>query len=221
MSSRERILAKIRRQQGRGGANASPAETQFSEAYVRQHPRGPVPELQGSLVDRFCARAQASAGTAELVGKWEEAPGAIARYLAANALPMAGCVWPALERLDWVGAGLTLAARAANGDDAIGVSGAFCAIAETGTLMMVSGPGSPPSVSLLPETHFALVSAARVVAHMEDAWDLARFELEQLPRAVNFISGPSRTADIEQTMVLGAHGPYRVHIVIVTDEPGP
>jgi len=50
---------------------------------------------------------------------------------------------------------------------------------------------------------------------MEDAWSLAREELRQMPRAINFVSGPSRTADIDQTIVLGAHGPYRVHIVLV------
>ena len=80
---------------------------------------------------------------------------------------------------------------------------------------MVSGRDTPASASLLPETHIAVVPLARVVPHMEDAWDLMRAELGQLPRAVNYISGPSRTADIEQTLVLGAHGPYRVHIVLV------
>jgi L-lactate dehydrogenase complex protein LldG len=81
--------------------------------------------------------------------------------------------------------------------------------------MLASGPGSPASVSLLPETHVALVGAARIVAFMEEAWDLARAELGQLPRAVNFVSGPSRTGDIEQQIVMGAHGPYRVHIVVM------
>ena len=94
-------------------------------------------------------------------------------------------------------------------------SGVFCAIAETGTLMLCSGADTPASVSLLPETHIAIVPVERIVQVMEDAWDLARAELGQLPRAVNFISGPSRTADIEQTIVLGAHGPYRVHLLLV------
>ncbi|MGH8633569.1 MAG: LutC/YkgG family protein, partial [Burkholderiales bacterium] len=91
----------------------------------------------------------------------------------------------------------------------------FCAIAETGTLMTVSGRETPATVSLLPETHVAVVRQSRIVRGMEEAWQLARRELGRLPRAVTFISGPSRTADIEQTVTLGAHGPYRVHIILV------
>src|SRR3989442_15094404 len=142
-------------------------------------------------------------------------PAAVARYLKGGGLPLAGCAWPELAHLDWKTAGLALEPRAANGDDAVGVTGAFAAIAETGTLMLASGPDTPPTVSLLPETHVAVVSAGRIVPHMEDAWSLARDELRQLPRAINFVSRPSRTADIDQTIVLGAHRPYRVHIILV------
>ena len=99
--------------------------------------------------------------------------------------------------------------------DLVGISGCFCAIAETGTLLLLSGPDSPATVSLLPETHIALVQVSRIVATMEDAFALLRSERGSLPRALNFISGPSRTGDIEQTIVLGAHGPYRVHILLV------
>jgi L-lactate dehydrogenase complex protein LldG len=95
------------------------------------------------------------------------------------------------------------------------VTGVFAALAETGTLMVVSSPQTPATVSLLPETHVAIIPVERIVKRMEDAWELARQELGQLPRAVNFISGPSRTGDIDQTIVLGAHGPYRVHMVLV------
>jgi L-lactate dehydrogenase complex protein LldG len=215
MSARDRTLARIRRRQGRGGSAPSQAETELAETYLRRHPRGPLPEIGPDLVAQFMAKAQAAASTCERVALERDAPAAVARYLEANGLPRRGCVWPALARLDWRGAGLALEPRAARGEDAVGVTGVFCAIAETGTLMLLSGPDTPASVSLLPETHIALVPAARTVAHMEDAWDLARAELGSLPRAVNFISGPSRTADIEQTIVLGAHGPARVHIVLV------
>jgi L-lactate dehydrogenase complex protein LldG len=215
MAARERILQRIRRAQGRGERAPSAAEREALDSYLRAHPRSPLPEIAGDLIARFCDRARAAACTWDRVPQLDDAPAAVRRYLEAQGLPTAGCVWPDLAQLDWVGAGLALAARAAQGDDAIGVTGAYCGIAETGTLMLVSGPGTPASVSLLPETHVAIVPVGRIVAHMEDGWDLARSELRTLPRAVNFISGPSRTADIEQTLVLGAHGPYRVHIVLI------
>ncbi|HKI64432.1 MAG TPA: lactate utilization protein C [Burkholderiales bacterium] len=215
MGSREEILAAIRKRQGRGGASPPAAEREQLQTYLRAHPRGPLPEVAGDLATRFCARAEASASTCDRVAAMAEAPGAVVRYLEAHGLPRSGCVWPSLAGLDWKAAGLELEPRAARGDDMIGVTGAFCALAETGTLAMVSGRDTPASASLLPETHIAVVPLARVVRHMEDAWDLMRAELGQLPRAVNYISGPSRTADIEQTLVLGAHGPYRVHIVLV------
>ena len=215
MGSRERILAKIRRRQGHAGAAPSNAELEDVRTYLRAHPRGPLPAVNGDLAARFGANAEAAACTCERVAAEREVPAAVARYLEAHGLPGKGCVWPALARLDWRSVGLALEARAANGEDAIGVTGVFCALAETGTLMLVSGADTPAGVSLLPETHVAIVPVGRIVAHMEDGWELARAELGQLPRAVNFISGPSRTADIEQTLILGAHGPYRVHIVLV------
>src|SRR3972149_6132009 len=108
-----------------------------------------------------------------------EVPAAAARYLEAHGLPGKGCVWPALARLDWRSVGLALEARAANGEDAIGVTGAFCAPAQTRTLMLVSGADTPAGVSLLPETHVAIVPVGRIVAHMEDGWEPARAQLGQ------------------------------------------
>jgi L-lactate dehydrogenase complex protein LldG len=123
--------------------------------------------------------------------------------------------WPEFFELEWEAAGIKVESRAAEGSDLVGITGAFCAIAETGTLLTLSGPRTPATTSLLPETHIAVVRTGRMVRSMEDAWKLLRDEEGQMPRAANFISGPSRTADIEQTLVLGAHGPYRVHIVLV------
>ncbi len=115
---------------------------------------------------------------------------------------------------DWAGVAIDVSVRGAVDADKTGISGCFCAIAETGTLMLLSGPQTPASVSLLPETHIAVVPVGRIVATMEDAFALLRAEQGALPRAVNFISGPSRTGDIEQTIVLGAHGPCRVHLIL-------
>lgn len=215
MSAREKILARIRRAQGRGGSKPSQAELEAVETYLRAHPRGTLPRVEGDLVARFRERAESMQSTTEEIGSEAEAPAAVARYLKANGLSPSGCVWPQLAHLGWKGVGLELEPRAAKDGDPVGVTGAFAAIAETGTLVLASGPGTPATMSLLPETHIAVVPAARIVAHMEQAWDLARGELRELPRAINFVSGPSRTADIDQQIVLGAHGPYRVHIILV------
>ncbi|HUL91018.1 MAG TPA: lactate utilization protein C [Burkholderiales bacterium] len=215
MSARERILARIRKAQGRGLSRPSQAELEAIETYLRAHPRGTLPKVDGDLLARFRARAEAMQSTTDEVASEGEIPAAVARYLKTGDLPSSGCVWPQLAHLDWKAAGLALEPRAASANDAIGVTGAFAAIAETGTLVFASGPETPASGSLLPETHVAVVRSGRIVSHMEDAFALAREAFGQLPRAINFVSGPSRTADIDQTIVLGAHGPSRVHIILV------
>ncbi|MCG6874269.1 MAG: lactate utilization protein C [Betaproteobacteria bacterium] len=217
--ARKSILGRIRRAQGHGGKGPTDAERADVETYLREHPRGPVPHVEDDVVARFRTRAESMQTTTDRVDTLRAAPAAAARFLKASGLPLTGCVWPQLAHLDWRGAGFDLAAREAAGEDMVGITGAFAGIAETGTLMVVSGPDTPAGVSLLPETHIAIVPTWRIVKHMEDAWELARAELGQLPRAVNFISGPSRTGDIEQVIILGAHGPYRVHLILVDGRP--
>ena len=97
-----------------------------------------------------------------------------------------------------------------------GVTGAVCGVAETGTLILTSGPDSPTTLNLLPDTHIVVLSTDSIVGSYEDGWDLLRARGE-LPRTVNMITGPSRTGDIEQTIQLGAHGPRRLHILLVDE----
>jgi len=214
-SARENILARIRKAQGRGVSRPSQAELESIDTYLRAHPRGTLPKVEAELAARFRKRAESMQCTTDEVASEGDVPAAVARYLKTGDLPLTGCVWPQLAHLDWKAAGLALEPRAANADDQVGVTGAFAAIAETGTLVLASGPDTPSTGSLLPETHIAVLSASRIVPHMEDAFALAREAFGQLPRAINFVSGPSRTADIDQTIVLGVHGPGRVHIVLV------
>ena len=181
-------------------------------AYLAAHPRSPAPRDARDPVARFRERALSLASTVDEAATPGDAPRASRATSASASCRCARCAGASsLGELDWAAAGIEVEARPARGDDHVGITGAFCAIAETGTLMMLSGRETPPTVSLLPETHIALVSSASVVRTMEDAWALLRGEQRGMPRAVNFISGPSRTADIEQTVTLGAHGPYRVH----------
>jgi L-lactate dehydrogenase complex protein LldG len=171
----------------------------------------------GELVPRFRERCLSQQSTVEEVASLDQVPVAVAEYLNAQRLPLSGACWPEFAGLHWREAGLSLEPRPARGDDKVAVTGSYCAIAETGTLMLLSGENEHATSSLLPDTHVAVVSAWRIVRSMEDAWDLLRRERGRLPRQVNFVSGPSRTADIEMTLVMGAHGPFRVHVVVVMD----
>jgi L-lactate dehydrogenase complex protein LldG len=215
MSSRDDILQRIRAGVGRSCTNLEAARTRM-DAVLAGRQQGPRPPVDGDLVARFRQRSETLASTVDAVTALAEVPAAVARYLSRHGLPERAACVPALAQLDWSAAGLEVKARAAGDDDLIGITGCFCAIAETGTLMLCSSPSSPATLSLLPETHIAIVDCKRIVAGMEEGWQLARNELGALPRAVNFVSGPSRTGDIEQTIVLGAHGPYRVHLILVT-----
>jgi L-lactate dehydrogenase complex protein LldG len=100
--------------------------------------------------------------------------------------------------------------------DAVGLSRAFAGAAETGTLFLGSGPANPSTVNFLPESHFVVILASDIAGSYEECWSKLR-SVEGaglMPRTVNLISGPSRTADIEQTIVLGAHGPRMLTVFI-------
>ena len=194
--ARERILGRVRESLARsGGARDEAAARIHAEAYVAAHAHGPRPCVPGDPVARFMQRASDMESTVARIADRREIPASVARYLDALELAPAlaaqrsrrGVCWPEFADLDWAGAGLAIEPRPTTGDDKLGITGTFCAIAETG----------------------------RIVVGMEEAFALARRERDPMPRAVNLVSGPSRTGDIEQTIVLGAHGPYRVHILIV------
>ena len=93
----------------------------------------------------------------------------------------------------------------------------FAGVAETGTLMLPSAPERPVTLNLLADTEVVVLRADAIVGAYEEAWDKLRTEIGALPRNVMFITGPSRSADIEQTLELGAHGPRRLHVVLVED----
>jgi L-lactate dehydrogenase complex protein LldG len=214
MSARDNILRRIREANGRSGAISS-QEREAVVSRLRAHPRGPLPSMDWDPLPRFRERCIVMMSTVDTIGRMADLPGAVAKYLQKQKLPTQGACWPEFAALDWAGAGLKFDPRPSNGNDKVGVTGTFCAIGENGTLMLLSGADTHATTSLLPETHIAVVPASRVVRSMEDAWDLLRREHGSLPRQVNFVSGPSRTADIEMTLVMGVHGPFRVHVVVV------
>ncbi|CAE6698997.1 Lactate utilization protein C [Paraburkholderia domus] len=212
--ARRNILARIRAAQGRE-PEPSASEREAAADYLARHPQGPRPEMPADLITRFIEEALKMATTVDTVEALSDVASAVHRYLTEHALPLQAIAWQTLQDLHWTEAGLNVEFRKPEDGDVVGLTGCFCATAETGTLVLLSGPETYASAGLLPETHIAIVPASRIVSGHEEAFGLIRSERGELPRAVNFVSGPSRTGDIEQTIVLGAHGPYRVHVIVV------
>ncbi len=213
MSARENILARIR------AANKTANIDDVMDGAVADRlgspPISALPKLDWESEVHFKLRCKESASSLDEIARIEELPSAVNRYLSKNVLPNKAVCWPEFLNLSWAAEGIQMESRGAIGDDKVGLTGSYCAVAETGTLVLLSGPDSHATTSLLPETHIAVVQRSRIVKTMEDAWRLIRGEVGSLPRQVNFISGPSRTADIEMTLVYGAHGPFRVHVIII------
>jgi L-lactate dehydrogenase complex protein LldG len=215
MNARTNILARIRAKSGLSGSTTE-AERDAVRAEIAKRARGPVPAIaRGVPVDRFIAECERLKTTVESVDTPEGVTPALARYLEQNKLEKRVVGWPSLSAFNWSSHGIEYEDRIANGDDLVGVTDCFCAIGETGTLLLLSSPATPKLTALLPETHVCVVARSRIVSTMEEAFALLRAEKGSLPRATFFVSGPSRTADIEQTIVIGAHGPYRVHVILV------
>jgi L-lactate dehydrogenase complex protein LldG len=213
-AARKAIFSRIRQAQNRP-AEPTEAERAAARAYMEAHTQGPRPTIGEDLPSAFRQQALRMADTVDEVATSAEVPAAVAAYLDSVGVPKKAIAWRTLENMAWADAGVEAEYRPPVNEDQVGITGVFCAVAETGTLMLLSGADTYTSASLLPETHIAIVPVSRIVAAMEDGFALMRKEYGELPRTATFISGPSRTGDIEQTIVLGAHGPYRVHVIIV------
>lgn len=222
-AARAQILNGIRRALRRDGLSG--AGRQEVEARLAQPPRGPAVARadlpQADKVALFCQWAEANNATVARVAA-DQVPGEIVGYLARNNLPAQAAMAPSdeLACYDWAGQKmLSLRKGRAEGSDAVSITGAFAGIAETGTLVMTSGPDHPVTLNLLPDTHVVVLRESDIVGGYEDVWARlrARYGKDRMPRTVNTITGPSRTGDIEQTIELGAHGPRRMHILIVRE----
>jgi L-lactate dehydrogenase complex protein LldG len=217
---REQILAAIRRSLKRG--RLDPGREAELRARVAGHRRNLVPERAAVLdhrgrIDLFVAMAEEVQATVTRVSSLDEVPGTIARYLADENLPAELLLAPDpfLDQIPWdLRPLLNIRRGRAGAADAVSLTPCFAAVAETGTLMLLSGAQTPTTLNFLPDTHIVVVRGDQVVATYEDGWDRLRSR-GGLPRAVNFVTGPSRTGDIEQRIELGAHGPRRLHIVMV------
>ncbi len=180
----------------------------------------PSPEER---IDRFIFEAERVQATVVRLAGLEEVPDAVVRYLRVANMPSAVRIGDdaVMQAVPWHSEPLLETATGPAVDsDAASVTSAFAGVAETGTLILLSGPKSPTTLNFLPEAHLVVLPSERIVGSYEDAWQRLRGKLGngRMPRVVNWITGPSRTADIEQTLLLGAHGPKRLQIMLVDGE---
>ena len=246
MATREAFLGRVRAEVRKAPTSAAhgivppparPAEA--ADAIRRQ-----MAERWPEALERFRQELERVAGVFHRVATAAEVPGvvvAIARERSARevvawdaaslgislgpALGEAGISLAAVAAAE-VGAEPRLRHRAEAARADLGVTGVDWALAETGTLILRSGPGRPRSTSLLPPTHVAVFDRRRLLESLEQVGVM----LEALHAngaddpggaVINFITGPSRTADIELTLTRGVHGPKEVHAVFVDEPFGP
>ena len=191
---------------------------------LAMHPRQQVPARSRvphpEQVALFVQRLEAEFGSAACVPDADSVPGAVADFLAAQNLPttLVMAPHPELRAIPWSTRPLlTIREGRAEATDLVSVQHAFAAIAETGTLMLPSAPERPTTLNLLADTEIVVLRSSRLVGAYEEAWDLLRAEMGGMPRNVMLVTGPSRSADIEQTLELGAHGPRQLHVVLIED----
>ncbi len=221
MSAREEIFSAVRRSLGVSGQE-QPRREAVNER-IAKAPRGIVPErgqLSGeALLALFEEQAKATLATIDRVKDRAAVPDAIADFLRRTNLParLRMGADPRLGEMPWDKTALEISHGKSDGGDLVAVNHAFAGVAETGTLIMTSGPDNPTTLNFLPDYAIVIVDAKDVRGSYEDVWQRIRDRdgKGRMPRTVNWITGPSRSGDIEQKLLLGAHGPRSVHIVLV------
>ncbi|MHA1165428.1 MAG: LutC/YkgG family protein [Alphaproteobacteria bacterium] len=222
LKKREEVLGAIRRALAVDGKESSRQRT--VQERIKSHPANLIPKRaqanRAARIKLFIDTLEGQSAHVSRAGSLKEIPQIVANYLRDNNLPaefrsgedelLGGIPWekaPSLTRHQGKG----------EASDAVTISAARTAAAETGTMFLTSGADNPTTLNFLPDTHIAVIRAKDILGSYEDAWNALRklYGARAMPRTVNLISGPSRTADIEQIIVMGAHGPRRLHVIVV------
>ena len=215
-TDRDRMLATIRA----GVARSPTRDTPKPASLVPM--RGQV--TGSDLVSLFKAQAEAASATVAQVASDADIPAAVSEYLRGRNLPPQIRLAPdaRIADLDWASQPLLETSQGrSDGMDLTAVTPVLSGVAETGTLVVHSGAATPNTLHFLPETHIAVVHRDELVGTYEEAWTALRAKFGQdlgdgaMPRTVSFVTGPSRSADIGKILLMGAHGPKRLHIILV------
>jgi len=240
MTTKADFLARVRREMAKtpGLFPAAPAERPVRPRERLDLLRRELSERRPQMLERFRAEFERVAGVFHRVSSVAEVPAALERIcrerdarrvvawspqeLGVAIAPALGAAGIAVEEMPWdvppESERRRLRGVIAEAD--LGVTGADLAIAETGTLVLVSAAGRPRSTSLLPACHVAVFDGTTLVESLEqaglalEAWHDGPAPSER-GAAITFITGPSRTADIELTLTRGVHGPKEIHAIFV------
>ena len=219
---RQAVLDKARRSMGVQPDNAN--RLQAVRNRLAMHPDGLVPARgqleRGDRITLFQTMAEAVSATVARVPSYDDIPREIASYLRETNLPqrLRHGDDPRLADLDWSSQRTMEVTRGiAENATEVGLSHAFGGVAESGTLVLTSGQDNPTTLNFLPENHIVVLQGDHVAGDYETVLERIRerYGNGEMPRTVNMITGPSRSGDIEQKLLLGAHGPRRLHIIIV------
>jgi L-lactate dehydrogenase complex protein LldG len=218
---RDAIVGAIRK--SLGGRGDEPGRRGMVRSRIERSPNGIIPERAGydlaERIDQFTASLKGQGARVCEVANLEALPAAIAEQLSDFNMParLRHGDDPILSSLDWSNTLVAVETGAADPGDMTSLSRATTAAAETGTLVLTSGPDNPSTLNFLPETHLVVLMTNDLCGSYEDAWDRLRaiYGRGALPRTVNYVSGPSASADIEQKLVRGAHGPKRLAVFLV------
>jgi L-lactate dehydrogenase complex protein LldG len=212
--ARDDILAGIRTRLGvsaRSPTDALAAERArlLPPAFVRTAP---------DLAVLFMEKLKTTAAGISLLPSVAGLPQHIAELLHERGLPpvLHLAEEPVLRALGWQGAGIQLRDGLELMRSGTVVSGGAAGVAETGSLLITTAGPTQPEHNLFAELHVVVIERSRIVATIEDAWCVAT--AAGVPRGILFVSGPSRTGDIEMTLELGVHGALAVHVVLIGPE---
>jgi L-lactate dehydrogenase complex protein LldG len=222
MKGRAAIFANIRRSLRVSDTDGLRGEA--VAARLEKHPHGVIPargqKPPAERLELFKQMVEAAKATIAVLESRNDVPAAVAAYLRSKNLPqsircgederLALIPW-AQERT------LEVTKGPSSGADLASVSQSFAAVAESGTLVLLSGAANPTTLNFLPDHHLVVVDERDIAGDYESVWDKVRerYGSKLMPRVVNWITGPSRSGDIEQTHLLGAHGPRSLHVLVV------
>ncbi len=209
-SARDEILGRIRNstRTEKNKSNIEDAQTSMKtmESATINFAAGP---------DKFIAKLNEVKATVSVISSRMELVREVHEYVARHqekpTITLAN--EPELTSLDWSESSITTDYEPHS--ISVSVTSACYGIEETGTLILYSSPTSPTGMNFLPDYHIVTLDTSNIVVSMDDVWCGLRKNEQAIPRSINMITGPSKTADIEQDIQFGAHGPKFLHVILI------